>query len=102
MLKIKGAKGERRRIARNLVIIDLLRDGVPSSDIALRVKCSSSNLLKAANSSLCKAYEYSESNGGCPFPRRTWATYDFCCEIKAKELLFLERVLSQYLISLGT
>ena len=100
MLKIKGAKGERRRISRNLVIISKLKEGVASAEIALAVKCSSSNLLKAANSSLCKAYEYSETNGGCPFPRKSWATFDFCCETKAKELAFLVGVLEQYLLTL--
>ena len=98
MIKNKGTRGEILRTRRNLLIIRALIQRVPCSEIALQAKCSASNLLKAANSSLVKSYEFSEQNGGCPFARKSWQLYHFSMGDRAKELQFLVGVLEQYLL----
>jgi len=97
-----GVKGMVRQVRRDLPLIAKLMAGLSLEAVGKACNCSASNVIKAANSSLLKAYQYAQENGGYPFsntPRR-WTTTDFRSADKITELSFLVHVLEEYLDSL--
>ena len=100
MKKKKGIRGQISKISRNLKIISQLQKGRNCEQISLEVNCSSSNLIKAVNSSLKIAYDKASANGATPFKRRHWITKDFTNPEKQSELIYLTRILEEHLAML--
>ena len=100
MLKRKGESGELKKLQRNISMIQHLQQGEPIQHISNTHNCSSPNVIKAVNSSLKKAWNYSHQHGGCPYPQRNWTVNNFIEDNLQKELSFLMEVLLEQEVKL--
>ena len=101
MLKRKGEAGELKKLSRNISMIENLRNGTSIQIISNTHNCSSPNVIKAVNSTLKKAWHYSEKNSGkCPYDLRIWHIHDFPKTELQAELNFLMEILYEMEVKL--
>lgn len=100
MTKRKGEAGELKKLHRNISMIEHLRGGVSIQAISYKHNCSSPNVIKAVNSSLKKAWNFSHRHGGCPYPFRVWNIHEFEQQELQKELQFLLEILYEIEVKL--
>lgn len=86
MAKKPGEAGELRKLKRNLAMMSKLRQYESPTKIANEHDCSDSNVFKAVNAALKKAWRFANENGGNPYPRRIWVRDDFINDRLVAEL----------------
>jgi hypothetical protein len=94
-MKRKGESGELKKLKRNLSMIESLARGMPVSTIANDHHCTSPNVIKAANSSMVKAWKFAKENGGTPYRSRSWRVADFTEDTLKKERDFFLDILRE-------
>jgi len=100
MMKRKGEAGELKKLKRNLAMLHKLRQNESLTTISRSHFCSDSNVVNAVNSSLRKAWKFSNENGGNPYPRRSWLRDDFTNDMLVPELNFYVTVLLELEVKL--
>jgi hypothetical protein len=81
-------------------MIQSIREGKSFVQISKEHYCSDSNIIKAVNSSLNKAWKYAKQNGGNPYPVRTWKRSDLVNPEMRVELVFLLEILKEHEVKL--
>lgn len=102
MARHKGEAGELKKLTRNISMLKAVRAGHTLSQIALSHYCSDTNVVKAINSSLKKAWRFARDNGGNPYELRSWRHPDLTNPDLQKELDFLNDILLEHEVKLQT
>jgi hypothetical protein len=100
ILRRKGEVGELRRLQRDLAIISKLRSGHSLVSIAKQFYCSDSNVMKAANSSLRKAWKFAKASGGSQYQTRSWKLKDFTEQNLQQELDYFYNIMREMEVKL--
>lgn len=100
IMKRKGEAGELKKLKRNLSMIKCLRSGETLVEVSKRHHCSDSNVTKAVNSTLRKAWKFAAENGGCIYDERSWRYQDFTDSRLRYELDFLVNLLQEMEVKL--
>ena len=101
IMKRKDESGELKKLTRNLSMIRSLMKGMPVSIISNNHHCTSPNVIKAANSSMSKAWKFASANGGCPYKSRNWKVADFSDDSLNNELTFHLDILQEMEVKLA-
>lgn len=101
IMKRKGESGELKKLIRNLSMIESLSKGKSVSTIANDHHCTSPNVIKAANSSMTKAWKFANANGGTPYKSRSWKVADFTDDTLYNERRFLIDILQEMEVKLA-
>lgn len=86
MMKRKGEIGYLKKLRRNLAMIAAVRAGEPIVSVGYRFACSDTNVIKAINSTLRRAYGLSKAS---PYPVREWRRVDLMNAGAGSELEWL-------------
>lgn len=100
ILKRKGEAGELKKLKRNLSMLQSIADGKSFVTISLEHHCSDSNVIKAVNSSINKAWKFANTSGGVPYKLRTWRRSDLTDQELKQELNFFIEILREYEVKL--
>lgn len=102
MERRKGEAGELKKLRRNLSMIhEIVVEKKPFSSVSKQHFCSEPNVIKAVNSSLNKAWKFAKTNGGIPYPQRTWKRTDLMNPELKNELDFLIGILEEQAVVLN-
>lgn len=94
-MRRKGEAGELKKLERNIAILEGLRKGVSFGELANKHNCSDSNIIKAANSCLTKAWRMANKQNSIPYKCKTWKREEFVDPTRKAELDCLMEILRE-------